>query len=389
LSPDYVIVSFSHTRWDDPMWRNRHQVLTRLARFHPVIWVEAPTHWRKAFRPKKKPQPTGLCKVGENLYVWRPPRWLPTMYRRGFVARFLERTRFALLRRAARRLAKDAFVYVWDAELARYTRAFPKARVAYHVYDEKDLYLHHSPEETAFFRASEATLLKKADVVFAVSEPIRRKRTGRSANVVLMPNGVSEEFLADDPGPAPDDVASVPRPRIGYVGGLNPKVDFELLTSIARKRPDWNIVVVGPLNAKPEGDFARDLAEFDAQPNTRRFGFCPRKDLPRCMRALDVGLLCYRTDTWAKSCSPLKLYEFYGQGVPLVSPDIEAVQDISPPLRIARTADEWVRAIEETLRADPPEQAAARRRAAAENTWEERVSRIREELDSLFVASEH
>jgi UDP-galactopyranose mutase len=67
------------------------------------------------------------------------------------------------------------------------------------------------------------------------------------------------------PAPLPDDLAAIPGPRLVFVGGIDDRVDFELVEELALLRPDWSIVMIGP-------QLYVDAAERLTQPNIHLFG---------------------------------------------------------------------------------------------------------------------
>ena len=39
----------------------------------------------------------------------------------------------------------------------------------------------------------------------------------------------------------------MPRPRLGFAGVIDERMDLQLLDELASKRPDWQLVMIGPI----------------------------------------------------------------------------------------------------------------------------------------------
>jgi glycosyltransferase involved in cell wall biosynthesis len=245
------------------------------------------------------------------------------------------------------------------------------------IYQPYDLF-RHMPDWTPELARLEARLLETCDAVIATSEPTRAALQEQSPLPVhCVPNGVDAElFLAGDPAQGVDALPGIPRPRVGYVGSLNRKVDLPLIVDLARREPGWQFVLVGP-----QGNFddatARALAECVTLPNVHLPGSRTRQELPACIGSLDVALMCYRPGTWMDSAYPLKLHEYLASGPPVVSSDLPSVRPFAGVVAIARNAGDWHALIGAALRDGTPGTRAERQSVAAANTWDQRVDVIR------------
>ena len=119
---------------------------------------------------------------------------------------------------------------------------------------------------------------------------------------------------ADAPEPA--DLARDPHPRIGYVGRSSRRWIGSTLTGIARRRPDWSIVLVGPVGHM--GMRAAHKAALLALPNVHYLGNRAVREMPAYMRHMDVCLLCYALTDYTRYIFPLKLHEYLAAGRPVV-----------------------------------------------------------------------
>jgi glycosyltransferase involved in cell wall biosynthesis len=201
--------------------------------------------------------------------------------------------------------------------------------------------------------------------------------------VFCVPNGAdAAHFEAGSKEPPPPDLAAIPRPRIGYVGSVNRKIDFALIANIALREPGWHFVFIGP-----EGnldDVTRTgMKRCRALTNVHFLAPRPVRELPRCMGSLDVGLLCYRRDTWMEFGFPLKLFEYLAVGLPVVSTPLPSVIDHREFLELAEDESSWHDAIARALNGEVRSTPDARRAEARRNTWDSRVETINDILSAV------
>lgn len=369
------VLALAPNSWDG-QWMNRQQILSRLAAHHAVLYsTGAWSVWDRGSAAFKATPLGGAFEPRDGVLVDRPPRWLlrwPTVsvYERAVVALVQRRWR----RQLARMGNGPLVAYLFHPRYAQFIADLGADHVIYQPYD----LFRAMPGWTPELARLEERLLQTCDAVIATSEPTRAALQEQSPRPVhCVPNGVDGElFLAGEPAPAVDALPGIPRPRVGYVGSLNRKVDLPLIVTLARREPGWHFVLLGP-----QGNFddatASALADGAGLSNVHLLGPRTRHDLPACMRSLDVALMCYRPGTWMDSAYPLKLHEYLASGPPVVSSDLPSVRPFAGVVAIARTTDDWHTLIGTALRDGTPGTPAERRAVAAANTWDQRVGALR------------
>jgi glycosyltransferase involved in cell wall biosynthesis len=181
----------------------------------------------------------------------------------------------------------------------------------------------------------------------------------------VVPNGVDPaEWVA--PAPPPAWFASLPGPRLLYVGSLDSRVDVEQLARTARAYPSASMTVVGPL--LDEAHFAA----LRAEPNVHLQGAVDREAIVSLVSAADVCLIPHVRNALTEAMSPLKLYEYLAAGRPVAALDVPPIRDVSPRVVIA---DSLADAVAGALRLGPASE-AERRRFAEEHSWRSRQDRI-------------
>ena len=107
-------------------------------------------------------------------------------------------------------------------------------------------------------------------------------------------------------------MASIAHPRVGYAGVIKRQLDFDLLVRLARARPQWSFVLVGPVT-NVEGK-EQQLAALRQMHNVHYLGGKPAKDLPSYIQHFDVCLMCYEVNDYTQYIYPLKLNEYLASG---------------------------------------------------------------------------
>jgi glycosyltransferase involved in cell wall biosynthesis len=220
--------------------------------------------------------------------------------------------------------------------------------------------------------AREAELLGKVDLVVTTSAPLFEKKSAQHARVRFLPHGVDWDAFRTPRGRAPAALESMARPRVGFVGRVDERIDTALVDAVAAALPDMTFVMAGPRRLK--------RGPLDARLNVRFLPPVPYDDVPALLHALDAGALPYRVDALTESANPLKLRELLAAGVPVVSTSLPEVRRYAGIVRIARDVDEWVAALRDAVR-EGRSRADERSAAVRAETWERR----REEFERFVT----
>ena len=332
-----VLLCLSHLRWDFVLQRPQH-LMSRATAAYRVVVFEEPL-------PAAGPPSLQTRMAPEGVLVATP------MLPEGLNASAAD---------AAQRQLLDALLAELDAPLAvawYYTpMALPFAghlHPAVTVYDSMD-------ELSAFRGASprllflERRLLRTADLVFTGGRSLHEAKRGLHPNVHLFPSSVDTAHFGAartlPPAAMPPDQAGLPRPRIGFFGVVDERMDLDLLAAVAARRPDWQLVMLGP------------VVKIDAQtlpraPNLHWLGMKPYALLPAYLAGWDAAFMPFALNEATRFISPTKTPEFLAAGVPVVStPVTDVVSDWGKDglVEIADGADAVVAALADVL--DGPRQ---------------------------------
>jgi cellulose synthase/poly-beta-1,6-N-acetylglucosamine synthase-like glycosyltransferase/glycosyltransferase involved in cell wall biosynthesis len=237
------------------------------------------------------------------------------------------------------------------------------------VYYCVDDYAAHPGVDAEAIAAADTALARRADQVFVASPALLEAKRGENPATAFAPHGVDAGLFARAADPAtrvPERAAALAHPVVGFFGLLGDWIDVELLAHLGRARPEWTLLVVGGV--------ATDVAPLAPLPNVVLAGAQPYEALPGWARAFDVAVIPYRMTRQVRHANPLKLREYLATGKPVVSVPTPEVERFAAHVRLARTPDEFLRAVEQGLQDDDEPARAARMGAVRDMSWEARLA---------------
>lgn len=363
------IIAFAKDWHEDPT--SNHHVLRELAKSRRVLWLNSiGTRTPKLssgrdlgkIRRKLVELAKGPVNVENDLWVFTP---VVLPFPHSAVARRLNqgilRASIAMLQR--RLGMRDFHLWTFLPNVADYVGIFGESLSVYYCVDEWSLFAHLDKEETV---RAERALLDKVDCVFAINEELAKAKRAHVA-----PHGVEHAVFAralDASTTIPAEIASLPRPILGFYGTLRDWVDLELLAGVARSRPSWSIVLLGQQ--------LDDMSALAGLPNVHLLGRKPHSELPAYCKGFDVGLIPYRLEERMKFVNPIKLREYLSAGLPVVSTPVPEVLRFGDVCHIARTPEEVIAAVQIAVKDDSQEKRRRRSEAMKSETWAARVASI-------------
>ncbi len=375
------IVFLSTADWENPFWTNKQHVAKELAKIgYRVLYIDSlglrrPTTSRsdvnrivrrllKAFRPPRK--------VVHNLWVWSPVI-LPL--HGNHVFRRINRMFLAAGLGVCLKLLGFKRHWFWTYNpitCGLFTLSRFRCKI-YHCVDE----IKAQPGMPAgLLEAEEKRLAKKVDIIFTTSPKLTETRGRWNRNTYYLPNVADFNHFATarlDETEIPLDLRSIPGLKVGFIGAISSyKVDFQLLRKIAESRPEWALVLIGEVGEGDPWTESELLKEVD---NLHLLGPRNYDVLPAYLKGFDVALLPNRVNEYTESMFPMKFFEYLASGVPVVSVGLKALQEFQDVVTIAHTAEEFVEAIEGTLKGNAPS-LEKRLKTALQYTYEKRTRKM-------------
>jgi glycosyltransferase involved in cell wall biosynthesis len=325
-----TVVCFSHLRWDFVYQRPQH-LLSRAAIKRTVIFFEEPKREAGA-----KPH-LSVREDKSGVFVATPvlpvlPQEDDTEHQRKMVDLL-----FAGLKE------EDTILWYYTPMALGFTRQLQSRVCIYDNMDELSAFKGASPSLLSL----ENELLERADLVFTGGESLYRAKRHRHQNIHPFPSSIDADHFrkARKVRSDPLDQRDLPRPRFGFFGVIDERLDIALLADLADLRPDWQFVMIGPVvKISPES--------LPRRPNIAWLGMKAYQDLPAYLSTWDGGIMPFAQNEATRFISPTKTPEFLAAGVPVISTPI---QDVVDPygeaglVEIASAARDFIQSAERIL----------------------------------------
>jgi glycosyltransferase involved in cell wall biosynthesis len=219
--------------------------------------------------------------------------------------------------------------------------------------------------DQAPLREMEERLVRRADVIVAVSENLQQRLRAMGRESYLLTHGVDLDFWQARPGRTLPVLEGLQRPLIVFWGVVDRRMDVAFVRRLAEDLLRGTILLVGP-EADPDPELIRTRRVARLLP-------LPFEDLPVLAEEAAVLVMPYADLAVTRAMQPLKLKEYLATGKPVIVRDLPATRPWADGLDLAETAEAFARAVRKRLAEGlSEEQRQARRRLAAES-WTEKA----------------
>jgi glycosyltransferase involved in cell wall biosynthesis len=208
--------------------------------------------------------------------------------------------------------------------------------------------------------AAEADALRDADLVLFSAPQLQAAHPGVRSSMLLR-NGVDAGHFQ---GVRPS--AGRP-PTVGYVGALAEWFDIDCLEEAARSNPEYRFVLVGRVDHTP-------IQRLESLPNVKFAGEISYERLPEMCASFRVGLIPFRINALTLATNPIKLYEYFSCGMPVVSTALPEVERMGDLAYVARTPVEFAAAVRQAMQENDADRQKRRLEIAVQESWMDRAS---------------
>ena len=353
-----TLIVFCHLRWDFVFQRPQH-LMTRLAEHYRILFVEEPVYDAGQAHLKK-------TAVAPNITVCQPHT--------GIQAPGFHDDQIPTLQTLLADLVPEGerpVVWFYTPMALPLLQGFDPALVIYDCMDELAAFK-NAPKQLL---QRESALLNIADLCFTGGPSLYQSKRERHANAHCFSSSVDAKHFqkALDRDYSHPEQAHVARPRLGFYGVIDERFDTDLVKEIAAARPDWQIVLVGPV-------VKIDPANLPRAENIHYMGQRTYDQLPQFLAGWDVCLLPFALNESTKFISPTKVLEYMAAELPSVSTPITDVKvPYGDVVAIADTPEKFIAACERMLAMNDEQQAALkeRMRAIVANTsWDKTAANM-------------
>jgi glycosyltransferase involved in cell wall biosynthesis len=374
-----TIVCFSHLRWNFTFQRPNH-LMSHFARERRVFYIEEPIFGASTSTIEVEV-------IGDGLTVCTPhliddSRWRAESEQARLIRAFL-----------LEQGVENPLLWFYTPMALPLAEGIRSSAVVYDCMDELSMFLGAPPE----LMAREQELMTRAELVFTGGHSLYEAKRGRHPGVHAFPSSVDVEHFANvradkqrsdgEPSSAGnqdragdvDEQSSIPRPRVGFFGVIDERMDTELLRRVATERPQYQFVMIGPVVKISEADLPR------AQ-NIHYLGAKAYAELPRYLHGWDVAIMPFALNDATRFISPTKTLEYLAAGKPVVS---TAVRDVVMPYGekgLVRIADRstFASALDEAISERPtPVRRQAIRDLLNDTSWQKTWQQMSALIDPI------
>ena len=369
--PEQLII-FSHLRWDFVYQRPQH-LATRLAQISTLYFIEEP-----------------VFDAHDNIYYERVIKnkvlvMVPHL-KPGLSHEFTINGLSLLFDEFIRSfdLNNTAFWYYTPMAL-EFTVSYKTAITIYDCMDELSAFK-FAPENMQIL---EKELMKKADLVLTGGKSLFEAKKADHDNIHAFPSSIDKaHFLkARHSSTIPQDQTTTNKPKLGFCGVIDERFDIELISAIAKAKPDWQIILIGPV-------VKIDPNSLPDHPNIQYLGSKTYDQLPDYMAGWDIALIPFLLNESTRFISPTKTPEYLAAGLPVISTPIADVVDpygLNNLVSIGTSADEVITLAEKALNNKGMETDRLRKVDAflALNSWDKTFDGIKTEILKVIKQKNH
>ncbi|HEY3383385.1 MAG TPA: glycosyltransferase [Vicinamibacterales bacterium] len=379
-----AILYFASVYWDDPLIVTQ-QVAIQLARRGPILYVEPPPcsvylrqparnrRWLRAGRAPRR--------ITDGLHVYTPPPVLPFKTRVAVFNAASQAWVTPFVRRAMRTVGIDRPVlFTYLPHLYASVGRYDERLVCYYCIDNMGALTRAI--DPAIVAGYERRLLARTDVALTTSRGLAEKLGPLHRRIQVVPSGTDADLYAralDAGTVVAPELTGLPGPVIGFSGAVDFRLDQDLISEAARRRPSWSFVFVGPRRTS--------VGRLAAHPNIRFIPPQPQSALPALFKGFTVALIPYRRGPLVDFIYPTKLNDYLAAGVPVVSTHLPELEGVPNDI-VEQVGDvgELLLAIERAMPTRVDEAHRARRvEFARSNSWECRARAIAAAIDRALA----
>jgi hypothetical protein len=233
--------------------------------------------------------------------------------------------------------------------------------------------------DQAPMRQMEEGVVRRADVIVAVSEALQERLAGMGRESHLLTHGIDLDLWRSG-GRAPATLNELERPLVLFWGVIDRRMDVAVVRRLAAEMTAGTVVLLGP-----EADADPRLYEPRRVVRIQPVSF---EELPAVAAAVDVLIMPYADLPVTRAMQPLKLKEYLATGRPAVVRELPATRSWGDCLDLARTAEDFARLVRLRLTTGLPESQRAARTRLADEGWAEKARELEQwALDCQPVTS--
>lgn len=390
---DFIFTSLQS--WDVSIGSTVREIAKEVAKKNRVLFINSPLDIRTFYGEENitetvfrrnviKSGQISIRQPHENIWLidfpftLLPVQFLPDGYLFDIVNRWNNRRIYTESYKIAKQLDFKDYILFIDNDLYRsfYAAEYLKPQLSIFYYRDhlqKIYWERHAPR-------LRSRICAKSDLVLTNSDTFREfLHSFNPKNTYSVGQGVNlEQFDIKKQYHIPDDIARISHPIIGYTGYLtSARLDLDLIYNIAKSRPNYSFVLVGP---EDDAFVKHSLHQLN---NVYFLGEKKYDLIPAYIQSFDVCINPQIVNEVTNGNYPLKIDEYLSMGKPVAATDTDFMRIFGDTCWRCNDLRTYVEAIDEALHVNTQEAIKKRIEMANLHSWSHCVERIYNHIHDL------
>lgn len=392
---DRNIIIVGQQAWDTDLGSNCKNIAAEFAKSNRVLYINPPLDRITRFRNHALPEiakririisgrQSGLEQLSPNLFTLYPDcmiesiNWLPKGKIYDLFNLQNNKTFFRAISSVIDELGFSDPILFNDGDIFRSQYLKDMIKPATSIYYSRDNMI-----ATAYYKKHgtrlEPMLIAKNDLCVANSEFLRDYCANYNPNAYYVGQGCEfsdfDNYLSQK---ADQPRGKTTTPVIGYIGALTAaRLDIKLIASIARERPEWKIILVGPEDAEFTNSELHGIA------NVTFIGPRPQHELPEWIDGFDVCINPQLVNPLTIGNYPRKIDEYLAMGKPVVATATPSMSAFSAHVSLAKDVQDYILQIERILSTDQQQYISDRKEFARSHSWAQSVKLMYQAIEKF------
>lgn len=279
-----------------------------------------------------------------------------------------------------------SIVWTFDPRFFSFYKQFKNKNYTL-IYDCVDFFSGSTldPQESMWVNKQEKKLLRLADYVFTISYTLKRLHQKIRKNIYVVPQGFRLDTFAQKGNSTIFKNIPKNKPVIGYIGGINFRLDYELIYNVVSLYKNCTFVLAGPIQADTSyfvKHCKHSISKLKQLTNVYFIGEISKNNIPALISSFSVGIIPYNNEfTFNRYSYPMKLFEYFYLGKPVISSQIDELQRFNNYVFVARSQNEWIHLIQKLVQSQWPDSLKEKQKQIAiKNSWENKINSMQQHM---------